>query len=141
MNKYVCTRCWEIYDHWYKYDKNGRNYCPKSGCMGPVEEIDELMLPIIIMLNKKGYRTDFCCSGHLVNDLTERNSAYISFVDLPPEIKMPALPRPWYWDIKSIIRCDNYKNDNPYTLYNYWLNDLIVLMVWVEQLEDISEKE
>ena len=42
-------------------------------------ECDEEMAGIILLLNQKGYRTRFCCSGHLYDEisdtLTEENTA------------------------------------------------------------------
>jgi len=29
--------------------------------------VDDLMAPIISLLNQKGYKTDWCCSGHFIN--------------------------------------------------------------------------
>lgn len=61
---------------------------------GPAENIDEMILPTIILLNKKGYTTNFSCSGHIGPDLSEEdkdrlgklnygihtNETYISFM-------------------------------------------------------------
>lgn len=33
----------------------------------PLFEVDEFLAPIISIFNKKGYRTEYCCSGHLTN--------------------------------------------------------------------------
>lgn len=55
---YLCMSCLQVY-------KDNLKHCPKADCYGKVEEIDELMLPIIKTLNEKGYKTDFCCSGHV----------------------------------------------------------------------------
>jgi len=34
-------------------------------------ECDEELCGVIALLNKKGYRTKYCCSGHLYDDLTD----------------------------------------------------------------------
>ncbi|MBP3238663.1 MAG: hypothetical protein J6M24_06260 [Lachnospiraceae bacterium] len=34
-------------------------------------ECDELIAPVICILNKKGYTTEHCCSGHLFNEVEE----------------------------------------------------------------------
>ena len=41
-----------------------------------MSEIDEGMFEIIILLNKKGYRTITCCSGH---DYEDNSDGYILF--------------------------------------------------------------
>jgi len=40
-------------------------------------ELDELIIPIISILNKKGYKTKYCCSGHGLDSLVsmKRKSA------------------------------------------------------------------
>lgn len=67
---YLCFDCYEVYDEPQRYD-----VCPKSYCSGSVQFIDELMLPIIVELNQKGYCTEYCCSGHAYN----YNDPYIKF--------------------------------------------------------------
>lgn len=92
---YVCLECGEIYT-----EKMER--CPKASCYGEVAEVDELMMPIIIKLNDKGYITDYCCSGHFY----DRNVPYILFSYLVFEIfdedelrkLFEGLPDPWYID-------------------------------------------
>lgn len=72
----VCLGCWEMY-------RISLDYCPKKSCYAcPVVEIDELMYPIIKILNDKGYATDNCCSGHVYHN---SHSAYISFGDFIQE--------------------------------------------------------
>lgn len=39
----------------------------------PVKDIDLLILPTIITLNLKGYKTKFCCSGHVLTPWKFRN--------------------------------------------------------------------
>ena len=90
---YLCMNCYEIYDR-------DLGYCPKVNCHQDIVEIDELMLPTIILLNQKGYMTDFCCSGH---SYLEYNNPYIAFSDFlvdifdGEEIKdmFKDLPEPW----------------------------------------------
>ena len=33
--------------------------------IGPIFECDELIAPVISMLNSKGFKTKYCCSGHI----------------------------------------------------------------------------
>lgn len=70
-----CKDCDGVFKLSDEYLKNNGE-CPKVGCGGELVEIDELMLPIIRILNRKGYETQYCCSGHVNNSL---NMAYICF--------------------------------------------------------------
>ena len=90
---YLCLQCGEVYNI-------SLPYCPKVSChCGDVVEIDDLMLPIISMLNEKGYITRNCCSGHAYDD---GSSAYIQFdpfitLHFRDEVieKMAELPDGW----------------------------------------------
>ena len=55
---YLCLDCLEVYNTPFEH-------CPKASCDGRIVEIDELILPAIIEFNRKGYITEFCCSGHM----------------------------------------------------------------------------
>ena len=57
---------------------------------GPLFECDELMAPIIRELNLKGFKTVFCCSGHVCDDIydekeigecSNNDNCYIAFED------------------------------------------------------------
>jgi len=76
---FICLDCYEIYEDNIKEteNKNGNIRCPKRTCYGDVVQIDELLIPTIILLNKKGYRTSYCCSGHFTTSMYE--NAYIMF--------------------------------------------------------------
>jgi hypothetical protein len=52
----------------------------------PLFEVDEMIAPVISLLNKKGYWTVYCCSGHFDDCKydgfnTSNSSCYIMFVD------------------------------------------------------------
>lgn len=117
----LCLDCFEIYknllkrDEWVDYQ-----FCPKISCQGKVVEVDELMLSIIIELNKKCYITEYCCAGHYYDRPV---ACYIKFWE---EIQLPYLPSGYKFETEgNTIRkefgrggdIDNYKyfneiNDN-----------------------------
>jgi hypothetical protein len=76
---FVCLDCFEIYEDNISLIENqkGNIMCPKKTCYGKVVEVDELILPTILLLNKKGYRTRYCCSGHTYLPLPQ--NCYIMF--------------------------------------------------------------
>lgn len=88
IKMYLCFSCFEVYDD--EFINSNRNICPKRRCSGKIRQIDELMIPTIIELNKKGYVTEFCCSGHLY---TRTVDPYISFAR---EYLFSSLPEHWY---------------------------------------------
>ncbi|MBQ6501541.1 MAG: hypothetical protein IJI87_09240 [Mogibacterium sp.] len=57
-------------------------------------EVDDLIAPAIAVLNQKGYKTAFCCSGHS-DCLHNPELAYIAFEfgGITPE----TLPHGWQW--------------------------------------------
>ena len=60
-------------------------------------EIDDLIAPAIQELNKRGYRTSACCSGHI----DKPPYAYIQyeFGEMTPEV----LPSQWYWEEDGLM--------------------------------------
>ena len=50
---------------------------------GEVFECDELIAPAISLLNKKGYITEFCCSGHILDSMYESLESSILSVEYP----------------------------------------------------------
>ena len=89
----VCMSCYESYGSEISMlkvhkDEGGIHFtCPKRGCRGEIVEIDDILVPTIILLNEKGYYTESCCSGHLEEMFT---TTYIIFTEIVDHI--PGLP-------------------------------------------------
>lgn len=83
----MCTGCFEVKKFYEVIPYEGKPYHPyKVGaceCGGNVCEVDELILPTIIELNRKGWTTKFCCSGHMNEG---HICTYIYFEELPPNL-------------------------------------------------------
>lgn len=97
----MCTGCFkqrEFYE--IKLEPTYHPYhvgdCDKCG--GVVCEIDDLIVDTIIVLNKKGWTTKFCCSGHL-NKNNGFVGTYIFFEKLPD-----THPQGFYKDSRNCIR-------------------------------------
>ena len=85
--------------HKETFDIYHNNQNLPDGCV----EIDELIAPVIQVLNRKGYITRFCCSGHPVDRYlrTEEQKAkdtrdtymdFISYIAFEEGITLPVLP-------------------------------------------------
>jgi hypothetical protein len=113
----------------------------------PLFEVDELIAPVISMLNKKGYITTFCCSGHCDNLPIEKGFAlrndncYIAFKDMEMYKKIKNLPDRFYWDIDEnscIIRNDFSFINGDYIYNQYVINKTMnKLYDWVLMLEKL----
>lgn len=134
-----CLKCNEIYKmESLSTDKaNNFQHCPRFSCTGEVIEVDELILPVIIELNKKGYFTKHCCAGHYYD---KAPNSYISFEE---GVKLPELPNGYVYDqhCKYIIRNDFSQyidfeiiysdNDMYFEIINY---NAISLFSWANAL-------
>ena len=47
----------------------------------PYFECDELFAPIISILNRKGYKTKSCCSGHIINEIPFSKNSFSLLYD------------------------------------------------------------
>lgn len=75
---YVCSNCYRIHDGKnLAKDDDGKLYCSRPGCDCELVEIDEMIMPVILMLWEKGYDTVSCCSGHFSGNTY--NVPYIIF--------------------------------------------------------------
>lgn len=91
---YLCLSCYETYEI-------PLQNCPKTSCYGCVAEIDDLILPTVMMLNQKGYCTKFCCSGHTYDKACYPYVMFDSFLnEILDEDEFnkvfKELPEPWY---------------------------------------------
>lgn len=88
----LCLKCYEVYEEngvTTKIGSKGNEYykCPKLSCSGSVVNVDELLLPTIIILNKKGYYTESSCSGHLYE-----SSFPTTYILFNQNIELPNIP-------------------------------------------------
>lgn len=90
----ICNKCFKI------YNKDTAKYS-SCECTGRIVEIDDNIVQAIILLNKAGYITEYCCSGHYYNKYPD---PYIKFkyndieqVNLYKKV-FADIPSPWYFD-------------------------------------------
>ena len=96
-------------------------------------EVDDLIAPAISILNKLGYRTAFCCSGHAECEYYPEH-AYIEFWfgETPPE----HIPEGWYWESDGNMQYE-YKSFAPDALNEEIIHVMDGLSVWAEGLPDL----
>lgn len=135
MRYLYCKKCNEFY-----IGKHIDEICPKIFCLTPLVEIDDNMVVPIKILNSKGYKTAYCCSGHI-----ERNifGGYIAFKAGTP---IPdTAPKGWSWDNhvmedgKHCIRWHFNKGMSSIEKTKMIFKKTEELIKWCENLESIEE--
>ena len=126
---YLCSKCFDIlYSKYHKCTK-----CDFKNIEYEEEniEIDSKLAFQISILNKKGYKTKFCCSGHALDEWV---SSYIYFED-----KIDSCPEDWYIDDDGYIIRGNRNRDwielDFITRENILTNYNGNLLKWVLELE------
>lgn len=137
---YLCMDCCEPYDRRFldpiKYGGKIEYICPKESCEGDVIELDELIAPTIIKLNKKGYHTQYCCSGHWYS---EHSTPYIYF---HKDCEPPTCPESFSFedtpdDTGKVIRAKYVSSGS--IKYDFVIEVNKQLLQWAEALPDIEE--
>ena len=64
--KLVCFECWNKFDH-PRLRRNDN--CPRNECSGQLYEIDDMLVYPIQKLWEAGLITEFCCAGHLEEEI------------------------------------------------------------------------
>lgn len=110
----------------------------------PLFEVDEMIAPIISLLNKKGYKTKYCCSGHLneviyKDSSTPHNDCYIMFANKNKfkNIKMPenfVVEYEGYDDKKSLLIYKLYESEQEFERYIEIYETMKSLYEWVVKL-------
>ena len=121
---YLCSKCFDIV--YFKCHK-----CTKCDYEEENIEIDSKLAFQISILNKKGYKTKFCCSGHALENFI---TTYIYFED-----KIDSCPEDWYIDDDGYIIRGNRNRDwvelDFITRENILTNYNANLLKWVLELE------
>ncbi len=105
---YLCPKCYEV----FALDSYPGEICPRLGCGGFfVFGVDEAMLETIIILNKKGYKTKCCCSGHV----HRLSNIYIAFHPECEDRLINNLPEGFKF-VPSSEHQDNDKFDFSFTI-------------------------
>ena len=92
--KKMCMNCFKMYAL--------SRRIPCGNCGSNLVEIDELYIVIIKILNQKGYKTAYCCSGHIYENLPQ------SYILFSAGIKLPYLPQNY------ITVPEEYDNNEPF---------------------------
>ena len=144
----MCEDCFSQYN----IKRRSGIYCKECG--GELVEIDENFIEAIILLNKKGYYTRFCCAGH--PNTKDVHQSYIMFED---GSLLPYLPKGYLYDKDRhthidrsecddrglSIRIEFEERDDLFKLQKEILENAINVLDWAMSLPDrndnIYEKE
>ena len=138
---YLSEDMFEIHDE-LTVDQNPKSFI----------EIDELMIPIIQVLNLKGYKTVACCSGHAYTEIEGTNSVCVCpYILFAPGIVLPSYPKNAYMEIEnmfgsnfrfSIRYFEEVKNAGDYyRIYNKILNIMKIWHGWARSLPAYNKEE
>lgn len=120
----LCMNCGNVHGLLYIKDKISCRKCNRFN----FTEIDENIIPIVWLLNQKGYETWACCSGHIYD-----TTGYIIF---ERHYELPELPSGFKFDTfnydKDSIRWSS-KNDNS-------MESLNIINGYMNSLYDYAQK-
>lgn len=104
--------------------------CKTDDCF----EVDDAIAEIIVVLNRKGYRTAFCCSGH-PDAGHDPEVAYIQFEfgGITPE----TLPDGWYWESDGQMEYV-YDTADPKALEKTIIKVMKNLLMWAYDLKNTN---
>lgn len=134
---FICLNCYEIYEDNVSSLANtkGNIQCPKRTCCGDVVQVDELLLPTIILLNKKGYRTSYCCSGHFITCMEE--NSYIMFEH---NCQPPTIPKGFHGEYnfgtQAYVIRKWFKEDVEKERVENILNTALEIYKWADSLPE-----
>lgn len=103
MNYLICPECGSIYtpesiNPPKKYRGQDRFPCVRVDCQGTMWECNELLIPTVLELTKKGYDVVNCDPGHAIGN----GCGFITFIDRTYQRQLtknpPKPPEGWYWE-------------------------------------------
>jgi hypothetical protein len=163
---YICDTCFKIYKLSTFIKKNNECEavidselkCLKNNCNGTLFETDELFAPIVSILNKKGYKTKFCCSGHIKPDWdvmycpsytkTCKNYGIESYIVFENDVELPSLPDGYKYDeivdgdlLPNCIRKTFDDKKKVDTLLMEIINNTVSVLDWAKKLKIMLDKD
>lgn len=148
---YMCLSCHEEYKKEnLNLGKEDTCRCPKVKCGGKIIELDDMILPVIKLLNIKGYQSAYCCSGHSYEKICD---TYISFESdsipsyLPSgfELEDEDCYKAHGWRFEDKLGTDigirkyHGENLNEYDLHKDICKTMMDLVDWAKELPNINE--
>lgn len=139
MGYLYCTRCGKFYKG--QIDKEDR--CEDIFCRGHLVEIDENIIMPIKILNEKGYKTAYCCAGHVESLYCGGYIAFNRMMGL--QLKDITPPKGWKWDEEELPASGHitmrwsFKTKEPVTRQKMIFQRTLSLINWCEELPNIEE--
>jgi len=115
---YLCLNCFKYNQVTYLVSDKSNIQCTNCG-EHKIIEIDDLLAPIVKILNQKGYTTLYCCSGHLCKDGC---NTYITF---PSNIELPLIPENFILEDKefyTIQGWDKFYDNTKYSIRRWYMD-------------------
>lgn len=113
------------------------------------DDADELILPTVIELNKKGYKTQFSCSGHIWDEDGEKDKLYGTYLVFKNADDLPKPPKSFHY---KTVPQDGYiglylndkrerihDSDSIEKVYKRLLDINYELLLWANSLEEVEE--
>jgi hypothetical protein len=130
----TCLECNTLFKR--DVDLTRTTACPLEDCDGEIVEIDDNILLVILKLNHKGYRTDYCCAGHPWS-----YRPYILFASNVHPESFSSLPKNFNSEITDDNRLHLFRNmaaEGEIERQKCIMESSIHLMEWVEDLPHAS---
>lgn len=153
----ICDKCFKIYRITSFIKTNNECdlaidsflKCSVIKCNGNLFEIDELFAPVIAILNKKGYKTLKCCSGHIKGDTIivynrvyqkkDKNYCIDSYIQFDESIKLPNFPEGYLIEEDNTIRREFNFNKRTHTLIKEIMNNTSSVLDWCMKLPSLRK--
>ena len=138
----ICFGCDTVFEPGNLFDVS---FCPVRRCHHDVADIDDNIFEAVRLLNRKGYETRFCCSGHSTDTLPRlyiNFCGHIYFEDLPDgfqiEYSESNIENRCGGRVTTISRQYNRNQSNHDLQREIWLvcDEIII---WVKELPDFED--
>jgi hypothetical protein len=134
----VCNLCWEPYDENLGLVREGL-YCSRRRCEGQLWQVDELLLPSIILMMNKGYFPVVFSCGHF--QAGPRKDAYIMFAPDETSDRLTTPPLGFTLDHEddgSVVIWRRFEEEDMYKRYIAVAKASLDVLTWAQGLEEIT---